>query len=71
MTLLLDSLAIGVVASTLILESVLILGSDGMSSTLSGLGPALLALLWVKLSMTCAPFATVALLAVQAERGDD
>jgi hypothetical protein len=71
MTLMLDSLAIGVVASTLILESILILGSGGMSATLAGLGPALLGLLWVKLAMTCAPFATMALLAVQADRGDD
>ncbi|TFL18256.1 hypothetical protein [Jannaschia formosa] len=61
----LDSAAIGVVVSTLALESILLLDPGGLGAVLAGLGPLVLTLIWLHVAGMAAPLATLVLLLVE------
>ncbi|CUH40890.1 hypothetical protein JSE7799_03630 [Jannaschia seosinensis] len=65
--LMLDSLAIGIVASTVLLEAILILDVRGTGSALEALGILPLTLIWVHLTILTTPFGTLILLARGAD----
>ena len=62
-TLMLDSLAIGIVFATIVLEAFLLLDSSGTGRVLGSLGPVALTLIWMHLSVFSAPLGTLILLA--------
>ncbi|MDB2407092.1 hypothetical protein N9W17_00990 [Jannaschia sp.] len=58
----LDSAAIAIVVSTLVLESVLLVDPTGLGAALVGLGPFVLTLVWLYLAGMAMPLVTVLLL---------
>ncbi|MEM7489394.1 MAG: hypothetical protein AAF390_09755 [Pseudomonadota bacterium] len=65
--LMLDSVAIGVVAATLLLEAVLLFDPGGAGAGLRTLSPFVLGVIWFHLTMMIAPFGTLILLARESE----
>ncbi|KIT16035.1 hypothetical protein [Jannaschia aquimarina] len=59
---LLDSLAIGVVVSTLLLEAMMLLDIFGAREGLRAMGPLMLTVVWAHLAMLAAPIGTLVLL---------
>jgi hypothetical protein len=65
--LLLDSLAIGIVAATVLMEAVMILDLSGTGRAMAELNFWLLSFIWLHLTVLATPFGTLALLGREAD----